>query len=72
MNATLARKTDYKAARIALGMTPEEADAATHRARVLGKRIARQEITFQRAHEILELRTVEAMAKRRVRERRAS
>ena len=49
------RFVDYRAARIALGLTPAEADAAGERARRLGRRIARGEISFRRAREIIGL-----------------
>lgn len=40
-------KIDYRAARLALGMTPDEAERAARRTRVLGKRVARGEISLQ-------------------------
>ena len=54
-SASLVRKIDYKAERIALGLTPAEADAAGVRARRLGRRIARGEISLRRAREIIGL-----------------
>jgi hypothetical protein len=47
------RTVDYVAARVALGVSPAQAQAASARARRLGKRVASGQLSLQRAAEIL-------------------
>lgn len=49
---------DYRAERLAMGMTPEQADAIEARARRLAKRVVRGELSLQQAAEISDVATL--------------
>lgn len=50
--ASTARRVDYRAAYIAAGLTPAQADAQQARTRRMAKRVKSGEITLERARDI--------------------
>lgn len=63
---------DYLAARLALGVTRAEAEADAWRVRRLGKAVAQGRITMEQAQRVIDSAFIRTLARRAVRERRAS